>query len=86
MAVKKEIIFKTIGMELKIDRDCLTKIDSISDGLVIDLKNNTHILHTNLDMPEETKVAIITAINKFTNVKLLTVDLFNFKNPTQIEI
>jgi len=83
---KKYVVFKTEGMELKVERNCLSTIDVTSDGLVLDLKNNTHILHTSVDMPNESKNAIVVAVNKFTNAKLLIVDLHNFKNPTSIEV
>ena len=83
---KKYIIFKTPGMELKIERDCLNTIDSTGDGLVIDLKNGTHILHTSYQMPNSTKNAITVAVNKFVNVRVLKIDLFNFQNPTSVEL
>ena len=86
MSEEKFVVFKTIGMELKILRDCLSSIDATSEGIVIDLKNNTHILHTNVDMPNETKASIITAVNKFVNAKVLCIDLHNLKKPTSIEI
>lgn len=83
---KKYIVFKTEGMELKVERNCLGKVDISSEGVIIDLKNGCHVIHTNHDLPHTTKTAIVTAVDKFVNASCVVIDLHNYQNPVTLEL
>jgi len=79
------ILIEDAGVNMEIERGCITNYSETADGISIQLATGSQILHSNYNMPSETKRTIIHAIRSFGNVKKTKINLRDYKNPVSIE-